>query len=237
MSVFAGLLNINKPPGVSSYWVVHEVKKVLGVKKAGHCGTLDPLAQGVLLVLFGPATKMQSSLMSQKKIYRVRLLLGVTTDTGDVTGKILVKQETAQVSPTRLDNLLEKFTGEIQQIPPMYSALKFKGRRLYELAREGKSVERLPRPVTIYRLELLRYGPSCLELRVECSRGTYIRTLGEDIGRELGCGATVENLVRERVGAFGIEAAIDGRTLRAFSRDELYGKKHSVEEVQGSLCL
>lgn len=235
--VNAGLLNISKPSGVTSYWVVNEVKRALGIRKVGHCGTLDPLAEGVLLILFGQATKLQAGLMAGKKTYRTRMLLGVTTDTGDITGKVRQTLDAAPVQPAHLEKILERFTGEIMQIPPMYSALKVGGRRLYDLARKGEEVERQPRPVTVYRIKSLSYEHPRVTLEIECSRGTYIRTLVEDIGAALGCGATVEFLSRENVGNFSRENALDGRALRGMTKDELLGKAYPVEEVRRRMDL
>jgi len=218
----SGLLNINKPGGISSFAVVARVKRVLGIKKVGHCGTLDPLAEGVLLVLFGKATKLQAELMGQKKTYRTRLKLGITTDTGDTAGAVTAQNEVPAFTDERIAAVLQKYTGDIEQVPPMYSALKYGGRKLYEIARSGQEVPRQPRKVTIYRLELLNRDAASLELRVECSRGTYIRTLGEDIGKELACGATVEYLCREQVGEYALSSALDGKLLDSMAKVELY---------------
>jgi tRNA pseudouridine55 synthase len=204
----SGLLNIHKEPGITSFRATSLVKKTLGVKKAGHCGTLDPAAEGVLLVLFGAATKLQDGLMSLPKTYRARVLLGRTTDTGDAQGKTKTISDVPGGLPGRMETVLSKFRGEIEQVPPMYSALKYGGRKLYELARQGLEVERAKRKVTIYSLDLLSIEGPVIELRAKCSRGTYIRTLAEDIGAELGCGGMLEYLCRESVGPFTVEAAI-----------------------------
>jgi tRNA pseudouridine55 synthase len=227
----AGLLNIRKPSGITSFGIVRQVKRVIGARKVGHCGTLDPLAEGVLLILYGSATRLQSSMMSLRKVYRTRMRLGIMTDTGDAAGKILRKQETGIIPREAIDEALAHFTGEIQQIPPMYSALKYKGQRLYTLAREGKEVERLPRAVTIYRIEFLGREEDLIELRVECSRGTYIRTLVEDIGTRLGSCAMVDHLCREQVGSFSLVNAIDGVALRTLQRDELLANRFSLEKL------
>jgi tRNA pseudouridine55 synthase len=224
-------LNINKPSGVTSFWVVKQVKRVLGAKKVGHCGTLDPLAEGVLLILFGKATRLQDSLMSGKKTYRTRILLGTCTDTGDITGKVISEKPVPALSQEQLLHIKESFTGVIRQVPPMYSALKHNGRRLYDLAREGITVERNERSVEIYSLEILGCAEKRLELRVRCSRGTYIRTLAEDIGRTLGCGATMESLCRERVEPFGLDDAFDGRELQQAAREELLRLHVPVERL------
>lgn len=228
----AGLLNINKPSGVSSFWVVRQVKRALGVKKVGHCGTLDPLADGVLLVVFGKATKLQGVCMASQKVYRTRLLLGVTTDTGDVTGAAGEKRPVGTLSDVRVRDALAPFVGRIEQIPPMYSALKVNGQRLYRLAREGIVVERSPRTVHIYSIDLLSMTDDTLELRVACSAGTYIRTLAADIGERLGCGATVQTLCREKVGDFDIAGSIDGDTISRLPREDLLSKAYSIDYIQ-----
>ncbi len=228
----SGLLNIAKPTGISSFGVVAQVRRILKVKRVGHCGTLDPLAEGVLLVLYGPATKLQSLCMGLSKTYRVRLRFGVVTDTGDITGEVRERREVAVFSRERIESVLSSFTGEIEQVPPMYSALKHKGQPLYKLARAGETVERAPRKVTIYRIEMLALAAETLELRVECSRGTYIRTLGEDIGTLLGCGATMEFLCREKVGPFGIETALDGKILSGCTKDKLLGLSYPPERIK-----
>jgi len=227
MTDISGILSINKPSGVTSFWAVKQVKRVLGVKKVGHCGTLDPLAEGVLVILFGKATKLQSSFMSGRKTYRALLKLGAVTDTGDITGKVTGGTAVGNIEKLAVVNILKSFLGDIEQVPPMYSALKYGGRKLYEIAREGKEVKREPRSVSIYSIDLLNFHNEHLELRVECSKGTYIRTLAEDIGSKLGCGATIEALCRERSGDFTLETALDGKLLQDISREELL--KHSID--------
>lgn len=221
MTEISGLININKPAGVTSFWVVKQVKRILGIKKVGHCGTLDPLADGVLVILYGKATKLQDRLMSDEKLYRTTLKLGLTTDTADITGKTLKTAPVKTFNKAEIEAVLSGFMGEIEQVPPMYSAIKYGGTRLYKFAREGREVVREPRKITIKNIELLRYGPETLELRIECSKGTYIRTLGEDIGIKLGCGAAVQSLCRERSGQFSLETSLDGRKLQAMGREEL----------------
>ena len=223
MDNISGIININKPSGVTSFWAVKQVRRILGVKKVGHCGTLDPLAEGVLVVLVGKSTKLQSDLMAGGKTYSVLLKLGVTTDTGDITGSLLKESPVDAASLARLDDILDGFKGEIEQIPPMYSALRYGGKRLYQLARRGLEVKREPRKINIYSIEVLSKQVSHIGLRIECSKGTYIRTLGEDIGAKLGCGATVETLCRERSGDFSVSTALDGKKLQDITREELLG--------------
>lgn len=228
----AGLLNVNKPPGVTSFWIVRQVRRVLGVKKVGHCGTLDPLAEGVLLVVFGKATRMQAVCMASRKTYRTRLLLGVTTDTGDITGTVRERKDVVPLSDGQIQTVLAAHTGRIEQIPPMYSALKVGGRRLYDIARQGGEIARQPRQVEIFSLALLAKTADTLELRVECSPGTYIRTLGEDIGKVLGCGATMQYLCRERSGDFNVQESIDGNRITVMTREELLGRAITLEQLQ-----
>ncbi|HBU68940.1 MAG TPA: tRNA pseudouridine(55) synthase TruB [Elusimicrobia bacterium] len=223
----SGLLNINKPSGVSSYWVVNQVKKVLKIKKVGHCGTLDPMATGVLLVLFGKATKLQARFMAAKKVYRAGVLFGVATDSGDITGKILRKEEALDISPDKIKEAVLAFVGEIEQIPPMFSALKHEGRRLYEIAREGGEVARKSRKITIYDIDVLKIEMPRVEVRVTCSSGTYIRTLAEDIGGRLGTVAALDSLVREEIAPFKIQDSLEGAMIGKMDREELL--KHSID--------
>jgi tRNA pseudouridine55 synthase len=211
--------------------VVQQVKRILEVKKAGHCGTLDPLAEGVLPIVFGTATKLQEQCMRGDKTYRVRMCLGITTDTGDRAGAVIAEKAVPPLSSACLQSLLQRFHGEIQQIPPMYSAIKQNGVRLYMLAREGKTVERLPRTVRIHRIEVLRQDARTAELRVSCTKGTYIRTLVEDIGTAIGCGATVDYLCREKAGPFSLVDAVDGSQLGTFDRTRLLEKAIRVQDL------
>jgi tRNA pseudouridine55 synthase len=224
MDTAAGLLNISKPTGITSFRVVKLVKHILKVKKVGHCGTLDPLAEGVLLVLFGSATKQQDQLMHQDKVYTATILLGRATDTGDITGKITCETPVPGDSLEKLPDIFAKFTGKVLQVPPMYSALKYGGKKLYELARLGITVERSPRKITIYKIELLSFDAPRLSLRVHCSSGTYIRTLAEDIGTALGCGGTIEKLRRDSVGNYTLETALNYEEVRQLSADALLAK-------------
>ncbi len=220
----SGLLNISKPGGITSFRVVKLVKHILKVKKVGHCGTLDPLAEGVLLVLFGAATKQQDKLMHQDKVYTATVLLGRLTDTGDVTGKTLSESPVPPETQERLPEILTKFTGTVLQVPPMFSALKYGGKKLYELARQGITVERAPRAIQIYGIELLSYEAPRLAIRVHCSSGTYIRTLAEDIGAALGCGGTIEKLRRDSVGSYMIGSSLNYEEIRQLSAEALLAK-------------
>jgi tRNA pseudouridine55 synthase len=201
-----GILLLDKPVGPSSSTALLAAKRLLGAKKAGHAGTLDPQASGLLPLLFGEATKFAQYGLDSDKEYLADIRLGITTDSGDAEGRVL------ETRPVRfsgdLELVLEKFRGPIQQIPPMHSALKRDGRPLYELAREGKSVERAPRPVRIDEFTLLGRDGDTLKVRIRCSKGTYIRQLAADLGETLGCGAHLTALRRSAVGALRIEEAV-----------------------------
>jgi tRNA pseudouridine55 synthase len=208
-----GALLLDKPVGPSSNGVLQEAKRLLGAKKAGHGGTLDPLASGLLLLLFGEATKLAGLLLDQDKEYLATVKLGETTATGDAEGEILERREVPVDRPD-LDAVLERFRGEIDQLPPMHSALKRDGVPLYKLARQGKAVERASRRIRILELEVASFEPPRLNLRVRCSKGTYIRTLAEDIGAALGTGAHLSGLRRTASGRFRIEDAVSLEALR-----------------------
>jgi tRNA pseudouridine55 synthase len=211
-----GALLLDKPVGPSSNGVLQEAKRLLGAKKAGHGGTLDPLASGLLLLLFGEATKFAGLLLGQDKEYLASLKLGETTATGDAEGAVL-ETRAVRVSLDAVHSTLERFRGEIEQLPPMHSALKRDGVPLYRLARQGKAVERASRRVRILDLELMSFDSPRLDLRVRCSKGTYIRTLAEDIGAALGTGAHLSELRRTASGRFRIADAVRLEALRQFS--------------------
>ncbi len=202
-----GILLLDKPEGLSSNQALQQAKRLLNARKAGHTGSLDPVATGLLLLCFGETTKISSLFLGADKSYRVGIRLGTTTDTGDCTGEV-VAEAPVQVSNCRLAEVLDSYRGQSLQVPPMYSALKKDGRPLYKLARKGITVEREPRPVTVYSLEQEEYSGTLLTLSVRCSRGFYIRTLAEDIGRDLGCGGHVEHLRRTGIGDFSINQAV-----------------------------
>ena len=201
-----GIINVYKEPGFTSHDVVAKLRGIAGQKKIGHTGTLDPDAEGVLPVCLGKATKVCDLLADRTKTYEAKLLLGTVTDTQDTSGTVL---ETSEEIPaeTAVREAILSFQGEISQIPPMYSALKVNGKKLYELAREGKIVERKSRRVTIYEIEILKIDLPYADIRVTCSKGTYIRTLCHDIGQKLGCGGCMAHLVRTRVGEFCVADA------------------------------
>ncbi len=200
-----GVLNLNKPPKMTSRQAVDRVKRLFNIRKAGHAGTLDPDATGVLLICLGNATKLFEALQVGTKEYEGTLTLGITTDTLDASGRILKTKDTSGITPDQIRVVSQQFIGEIEQIAPMFSAAKHKGKRLYKLARQGLQVERLPRNVTIESLEILSINMPEVRCRVVCSKGTYIRTLAADIGAALGCGTHLSQLTRTRSGPFRIE--------------------------------
>lgn len=202
-----GILIINKEKGFTSHDVVAKLRGILHQKKIGHTGTLDPDATGVLPVCLGRATRVCELLTDSDKIYEAVLRLGVVTDTQDMTGCVL-EQHPVNVSPEEIAAVTASFEGAQEQIPPMYSALKVNGRKLVDLAREGRVVERKPRPITIYQIEILDIQLPEVKLRVSCSKGTYIRTLCHDIGRTLGCGGAMQALVRTRAAGFTLPEAL-----------------------------
>ena len=202
------ILNVFKPQGVTSFDVVRQVRRKLGVKKVGHGGTLDPVAEGVLIILVGKATKRSNELMALEKEYRAGILLGITSDTDDITGNLLNEKPVPDFDKSDIENALDDFRGEIEQVPPMYSALKVKGQRLYKLARKGIEIEREPRKVSVYDIGIEDWRNPHLVLTVRCSRGTYIRSLARDLGDKLGCGGTMESLVRTRIGDYRVEETL-----------------------------
>ena len=193
---------MDKPAGISSNDVVQQAKRLFGAQKVGHTGSLDPLATGVLPLCFGEATKFSQYLLDADKKYWAHVRLGITTETGDADGEVIAQADASSVTPAQAVAALETFVGEIEQIPSMYSALKHQGQPLYKLARKGIEVERAPRQVSIYSAELLQFSEASIELRVHCSKGTYIRSLAEDLGAALGCGAHVSALRRLAAGPY-----------------------------------
>ena len=202
------MLDIYKEKGYTSHDVVARLRRIVGQKKIGHTGTLDPEAEGVLPVCLGKATKLCDLLTDKDKTYEAVLLLGISTDTQDTTGKILEEKNTADLREEAVREVVLSFEGEYDQIPPMFSALKVGGKKLYELARDGKEVERKPRHVQIYRIRILQIDLPRVRMEVTCSKGTYIRTLCHDIGEKLGCGGCMESLLRTRVERFGVAESL-----------------------------
>ena len=202
-----GILNLDKPRGPTSHDIVARVRALTGIRRVGHAGTLDPLATGVLLVCVGRATRVAEYLMAGRKVYRARVRLGITTDTYDAEGRV-VAEAPVEVNRAQVEAALAQFRGSIAQLPPMYSAVKHKGTPLHRLARRGAEVQREPRQVEIFRLELTAWEPPECTLEVTCSPGTYVRALAHDLGQALGCGAHVSGLIRLASGDFYLEDTV-----------------------------
>jgi tRNA pseudouridine55 synthase len=216
-----GILLLDKRLGVSSNRALQEVRQLFNANKAGHTGSLDPLATGLLPLCFGEATKVSALMLDDNKRYQVVVRLGVVTDTGDAEGTVIRTAPVPELSDDDIAACLRHFTGAIEQVPPMYSALKHKGKKLYELAREGKTIERQARAITIFELTLLNFSNNRLTLDVLCSKGTYIRSLAEDIGHYLGCGGTVSALRRLEAGQFSLTHARTIEQLQAMDERSL----------------
>jgi len=226
-----GLLIIDKPRGLTSAEVVARVRRLTRSARVGHAGTLDPQAEGVLLICLGKGTKITQFLHELPKTYRATLRLGVRTDTRDATGKVVAVRAVGALDPGSVGAVLSTFQGWIEQIPPMYSALKRQGQRLYTLARQGIEVERHARRVCIHRMALHAFTPDTLTLEVECSSGTYIRVLADDIGEQLGCGAHLAELRRTAVGSFTERAALTLAALQEAVRQGVWqAHRLSLEE-------
>jgi len=231
----SGVLLLDKPLGLSSNKALQEVKNLLFARKAGHTGSLDPLATGLLAICFGEATKVANYIFDADKHYRATGKLGQTTTTGDLEGDVIATKPVPDLDKQRLEAVFEQFTGEIMQVPPMYSALKHNGEPLYKLARQGIEIEREPRPVTVYSLELVEFTPDSFTVDVVCSRGTYIRTLVEDIGHELGCGAHVTALRRTALGPFGEEDMVSMEVLRDAEQNDREALNSYVRPMEEAL--
>ncbi len=220
----SGIINVYKEAGYTSFDVVAKLRGILHIKKIGHTGTLDPDAVGVLPICIGKATKVCDMLTNTDKTYVATLLMGVSTDTCDISGTILDEKE-VNVTPEMVEKTIKSFIGEQDQIPPMYSAIKVNGKKLYELAREGKVIERKARRINIYNIEIIDLNLPRVKMRIDCSKGTYIRSLCNDIGEKLGCHGCMENLVRERVGNFSIDNTIIIEEIQSLMNE------NRVEEV------
>ena len=220
-----GIINVYKEKGFTSHDVVAKLRGIIGQRKIGHTGTLDPDATGVLPVCLGKATKLCDLLADKSKTYEAVLLLGKTTDTQDITGTVLTERETRGLINEAVKSCVYDFIGQYEQVPPMYSALKVNGKKLYELAREGKEIERKARPVTIHEIQILEMDLPRVRISVTCSKGTYIRTLCHDIGVKLGCGGCMEELVRTRSGRFLLSGSA---TLSEVEEHQRGGKMESI---------
>ena len=227
-----GVIVIRKEKDFTSHDVVAKLRGILHMKKIGHTGTLDPDAEGVLPVALGKATRLVDMITDKEKTYEAVMRLGVVTDTQDMSGTVLSQASELHVTEEELRAAIESFAGDYMQVPPMYSALKVNGKKLYELAREGKTVERKPRPVHFYEIEILEINLPLVRFCVTCSKGTYIRTLCHDIGEKLGCGAAMETLLRTKVGRFTLDDAITlAQTEEAVKNGEIESKVLGIEEI------
>ncbi len=219
-----GILNVYKPKGMTSHNVVSFVRRQLNMKKVGHTGTLDPAATGVLPVLIGNATRLSDLIMADEKKYTARVVLGITTDTEDTTGEIIERKEVS-VTEEQLKETVKKFVGDIEQIPPMYSAIKVDGQKLYQLARKGVEIERAPRKIKIYSIDIYDFDGTSFMMDVHCGKGTYIRSLCRDIGESLSCGAAMDTLERTMSGVFTLDAAY------TFDEIEQAVKEGKIEDI------
>lgn len=229
-----GVLLLDKPEGASSNRALQIARRLYGAAKAGHTGTLDPRATGLLVALFGESTKFAGALLGADKSYEATVRLGVTTSTGDAEGEVLAVCD-PEVSLAAVEQALGSFVGEIEQVPPLYSALKKDGKPYYEYARSGKSVERRPRKVVIHRLGVRSFDGRVIRLEAQVGTGTYLRTLAEDLGAHLGCGAHLAALRRTRVGPFRLAEAFSLAELEAMKPDGLIGALRSIDELLGDL--
>ena len=203
-----GILNINKPQGKTSFSIVALVRRLSGERRVGHAGTLDPIATGVLPVCLGQGTRIIEFLVNTAKTYRTEIELGTSTDTYDASGRITAKRDPSGISLKQLESTLASFHGLIWQTPPMYSAIKHRGKPLYQLARAGINIERQSRQIKIHNLKLIQWQPPVATIEIECSKGTYIRSLAHDLGEAMGCGANLKSLVRLRCGPFDIRDSV-----------------------------
>ncbi|MDP6071680.1 MAG: tRNA pseudouridine(55) synthase TruB [SAR202 cluster bacterium] len=224
-----GILNVNKPYGMTSTEVVRRAKRACGVKRVGHGGTLDPVATGVIPICIGPATRMMDYLIAGTKEYRTVIEIGVTTDTYDSMGETTETAGSADVTRVQVERALESFHGDILQVPPMYSALKKGGQRLYDLARKGVEAEREPRSVTVHGIDLVSFEPPFVTVDIHCGRGFYVRSLAHDLGQTLGCGGHMKSLERRRVGPFRVEDALDVESF-----DEIFEGETWLDHLHGA---
>ncbi len=250
----AGILNVCKPRGVTSFSIVKTVRRLTGVKKVGHAGTLDPIADGVLPICLGQATRIVDYIVGQPKLYRATVRFGSATDTYDADGETVATSDTSALTKADIETALAGFVGEIQQMPPMYSALKYQGRPLYAYARAGQTVPREARTVSIYRIDVLRFENPVAEIELEVGQGAYVRSVAHDVGEQLGCHAHMAGLTRVRSGPFHLDDALQPEELEAAAergdwqdllapvdsvleswRAALLGETHSRDVRQGRL--
>ncbi|QDU41876.1 tRNA pseudouridine synthase B [Symmachiella dynata] len=215
---YRGILNINKPADITSRRVVDVVQRIVRPAKVGHGGTLDPLATGVVVVCIGAATRLISYVQQGRKEYRAQFRLGLRSNTDDITGEVETVEDSTQPTAAAVAQALQNYVGEINQVPPQFSAVHIDGRRAYKMARAGKTLDIPARPVQVYRIDILNYTFPELEVEIECGSGTYIRSIGRDMGEELGCGAVMTQLERTRVGDYRLDSAVE---LDSLSRESL----------------
>lgn len=231
-----GVLLLDKPLGLSSHRVTQVVRRLFQAKKAGHTGSLDPAATGLLPICLGEATKFASYLLDADKTYHATVQFGVTTTTGDQEGAVL-KRHDVTFCQADLGHVVSQYSGDQMQLPPMYSALKYHGKPLYQYARSGLMIERVPRKITVYHIEVMRYADGIADIFIHCSKGTYIRTLAEDIGRTLGCGASLLALQRTQIGVYCLDDAFSVETLENLSLKDRKTKLMPVDSLVTSLPM
>ena len=217
----SGVLLVNKPKDWTSHDVVAFIRSRFNAAKCGHCGTLDPAATGLLVVVLGKFTKLSQKFSGQDKVYEGTILLGTETDSQDMDGNVIRQSDWSGITEPKLREAFASFVGDIEQVPPMVSAVKKDGARLYELARKGQEVEREPKQISIYSIDVTRVALPYADFTVECSKGTYVRTLCADVGARLGCGAALYRLNRLRSGEFSLDDAVDIETVRQWTQDDL----------------
>ena len=226
-----GLLIVDKEPSLTSYQVVDLVKRNLNVKKVGHCGTLDPMATGLLIIVLGKATKLQDRLMSEDKIYQGSMTLGVETSSYDADGKVISTHKVPELSNEEIEQVFKGFTGDFEQIPPMFSAIKKDGVRLYKLARQGKEVTREPRKVHVKHHQIDEIYLPIIDFTICCSRGFYVRSYAHDIGKKLSCGAYLSRLKRLQSGDFNLERSISVEEIKTGDWGIIEGRFFEMEEL------
>lgn len=227
----SGVILVDKPKEWTSHDVVNCIRRRFRIKKVGHCGTLDPNATGLLVVVFGYATKLSDKFSPQDKVYCGTMRLGITTDSQDPEGEIIAERDPSGVTLEQLQEAAREFTGDIEQIPPMVSAVKKDGKPLYKLARKGQEVEREPRPIRVDRLEFSDFSPPDAKLEIACSKGTYVRTICHDIGEKLGCGAHLLELRRLKSGGFDVKDAYTMDTIKSWEKEDLMAHKIHLDEL------
>ena len=231
-----GILVLDKPAGISSMEVVRRIKRASGMRRVGHGGTLDPMATGVIPICLGRATRLMEYMFDSSKEYLGEVCLGISTDSYDAEGEIIGRSDPSGVEREDIEDVLNRFLGRIEQVPPMFSALKRKGKRLYELARQGIEVEREPRSMTVHSIRLEDWNPPVATVHIECSRGFYMRSLAHDIGVQLGCGANLKSLIRLRTGRFRIADAVSIETAQnSFEEGSWSELLVSLDSVLGDL--